>query len=54
MKTTADVNLRSIENAADAMDMNALTEEQNQQIQMELSGVLGNLMNYVATLQVAA
>lgn len=53
VKTTEEVSLRSVD-AAGAMNVAALSEEDNARIGEELQGVLGNVMNYLATLEPAA
>ena len=53
-QSVPDVTFNAIADAANAIDVVNMSEEENAQISEELQGVLGSLMNYVATLEPAA
>ncbi len=53
-QSVTDVTFKTIADAAYAIDVANMSQEDNARLSEELQDVLGNLMNYVATLQPAA
>ena len=51
LQTQAEVEFRDIANIENAYDANNMTEADNQALSAEMEGILGNLMNYLSTVQ---